>query len=71
MLFLDFDLYAPTRTALEWLVPRMGRGAVLAFDEINSARWPGETRALLEMVDLKKHRINRFTMDPNIAYIVL
>jgi hypothetical protein len=71
LLFLDFDLYAPTRTALECLVPRMCRGAVLAFDEINSARWPGETLALLEMVDIKKHRINRFTMDPNIAYIVL
>jgi len=71
LLYVDFDLYEPTRCALERFVPRMPKGAVLAFDEINSARWPGETQALLEAMDLRRHRIQQFPMDPNIAYIVL
>jgi hypothetical protein len=71
LLFLDFDLYEPTKVALDSFLPRMGKGAVLAFDEINSARWPGETQALLEAMDLRSYRIQQFPMDPNISYIVL
>ena len=47
LLFLDFDLYEPTKAALEHFVPRMPRGAVLAFDELDNPMWPGETLALL------------------------
>ncbi len=71
LLFMDFDLYAPTRTALEHLVPRMGKGAVLAFDEIDNPWWPGETLALLDTLGVATHRLERFPMDPNIAYTVL
>lgn len=71
LLFLDFDLYEPTKVALEYFLPRMSKGAILAFDEINNPWWPGETQALLEKVDLKKHEISRFNFDPSIAYIVL
>lgn len=71
LLFLDFDLYEPTKAALEWFLPRMSKGAVLAFDEINNPWWPGETQAMLECLDLKQHTIQKFSFDPNIAYIVL
>jgi hypothetical protein len=71
LLFMDFDLYEPTRIALETFVPRMSKGSILAFDEVNNDCWPGATQALLETVDLRKHTINKFSMDPNIAYIVL
>ena len=71
LLFLDFDLYAPTRTALQYLLPRMPKGAVLAFDEVNSAHWPGETDALLEMLDLRSLELKKFPFDPNVAYAVL
>jgi hypothetical protein len=71
MLFLDFDLYSPTKTALEYFLPRMGKGSILAFDEVSNPWWPGETEAMLQYVDLKKYEINRFSFDPNIAYIVL
>ena len=37
MLYLDFDLYAPTKAALETFLPRMPKGAILAFDELNQA----------------------------------
>jgi hypothetical protein len=71
LLFLDFDVYAPTRVALEQLLPRMPKGAVLAFDEVNSAHWPGETEAMLEMLDLRRLELKKFPFDPNVAYAVL
>lgn len=71
LLFMDFDLYEPTKVALEYFLPRMCKGAVLAFDEINNPWWPGETTALLETLELKNYEIRRFPFDPNIAYIVL
>ncbi len=48
LLYLDFDVYEPTMTALKTFLPRMPRGAVLAFDELNSPHWPGETLAVAE-----------------------
>lgn len=71
LLFLDFDLYEPTKVALDHFLPRMGKGALLVFDELNNAHWPGATQALLETGHLHQYKINRFTMDPNLAYIVL
>jgi len=71
LLFLDFDLYMPTKVALQSFLPRMPRGAVLAFDELNNRWWPGETQAALECLDLNKYELRRFTFDPNISYIVL
>ena len=48
LLVLDFDVYAPTRAALEIFGPRLVPGAIVAFDEVNIREWPGETQALLE-----------------------
>lgn len=71
LLYMDFDLYEPTKVALQHFIPRMPKGAILAFDEINNPWWPGETKALLEELNLRDYQINRFTFDPNIAYIIL
>lgn len=71
LLFMDFDLYEPTKVALQNFLPRMSKGAVLAFDEINNPWWPGETIAMLEELSIKNHTINRFSFDPSISYIVL
>jgi hypothetical protein len=71
LLFLDCDLYAPTRAALEAFVPRMPRGAVLAFDELDNPLWPGETLALLESLGLRHLRLRRLEWDPYIAFAVL
>jgi hypothetical protein len=71
LLFLDFDLYEPTRAALQGFLPRMARGSVLAFDEVNNRWWPGETQAMLECLNLREHALRRFSFDPNIAYVVL
>jgi len=71
MLYLDFDLYEPTKLAIETLLPRMPKGAVLAFDELNQGAWPGETLAVLETVGLRNLRIQRFPFTPQLSYAVL
>jgi hypothetical protein len=71
LLFLDMDLYEPTRAALRHFVPRMPRGAVLAFDELDNPMWPGETAALLDEVGLSTVRLRRLEWDPYIAYAIL
>ena len=71
LLFLDFDLYEPTRVALEHFVPRMPRGAVIAFDELDNPIWPGETLALAETLGVNRLQLQRFDWDPYIAYAVV
>lgn len=70
LLYLDFDVYEPTRAALEHLYPRVVRGGVVAFDELNCAEFPGETVALLEALDLSRVRLCRLPYDPYISYFV-
>ncbi|MBI4778855.1 class I SAM-dependent methyltransferase [Candidatus Falkowbacteria bacterium] len=71
MLYLDFDIYEPTLAALKTILPRMPKGAIIVFDELNERRWPGETLALLEALDINKHEIKKFSEDPHISYIEL
>lgn len=71
LLFLDFDLYEPTRAAIEQFLPRMPRGAVIAFDELDNPIWPGETRALLDTVGIGKLELRRLEWDPYVAYAVI
>jgi hypothetical protein len=70
LLYLDFDIYEPTRAALEHIYPRVVRGGVVAFDELNCAEFPGETIALLEKFDMKEVELRRFPYDPYISYFV-
>lgn len=60
LLYLDFDIYAPTLAALRTFVPRMPKGAVIAFDELNLKDWPGETVAVMNELGLGRLRIERF-----------
>jgi predicted O-methyltransferase YrrM len=71
LLFLDMDLFEPTKAALEHFLPRMPKGAVIVFDELDNPMWPGETLALLESIGANKLSIRRFEWDPYIGYAVL
>jgi hypothetical protein len=72
LLYLDFDLYEPTKVALEELVPRMPKGAVIAFDELDNALWPGETKAMLEFCEANfPLKIQRLPFDPYIGYAII
>jgi hypothetical protein len=71
LLFLDFDLYEGTRTALEHFVPRMPIGSIIAFDELDNPLWPGETLAMFEFCAERKLRLRRLPFDPYIGYAVV
>jgi hypothetical protein len=71
LLYLDFDLYEPTLAALKTFLPRMPKGAVIAFDELNQKQWPGETLAVLDTIGISNLRIRRFPFTPQISYAVL
>lgn len=71
LLHLDFDVYEPTKAAIEHFVPRMPKGAVIVFDELNNTSWPGETRAVLDSMKLGSLRIQRFPFEPHISYAIL
>ena len=68
LLFLDFDLFEPTKMALETFVPRMPKGAIIAFDELDNPMWPGETMALLSTLGISRLRLERLEWDPYIGF---
>jgi len=70
-LYLDFDIYEPTKIALQLFLPRMPKGAVLVFDELNEEAFPGETLAVLEGVNLNTLRVRRFDFEPRISYAII
>ena len=70
LLYLDFDIYAPTKVALDHLLSRVVKGGVVAFDELNCKEFAGETTALLETMDLNQVELRRFPMDPYISYFI-
>lgn len=71
LLHLDMDVYEPTRVALEHVVPRMPKGAIIVFDELNQVPYPGETRAVHDVLGLSKLRIERFAWETGLSYAVL
>jgi Macrocin-O-methyltransferase (TylF) len=71
LLFMDFDIYEPTKVALEHFLPRMPKGAILAFDELDNPLWPGETLAMLEHNVNRRLHIQRLEFDPYIGFAVL
>lgn len=71
LLYLDLDIFEPTKVAIETFLPRMPRGSIIAFDELNAKIFPGETLAVLETLGLRNLRIERFPFDSYVSYAVL
>ena len=67
----DFDIYQPTKVALEAVTPRLFKGSVLVFDELCDDIFPGETVALTETMGISNLRIQRFPMTARISYVVV
>jgi Macrocin-O-methyltransferase (TylF) len=65
----DFDLYAPTKACLEVILPRVPKGGIIAFDELNHPQFPGETTAVLETIGLQKYRLHRSPLNPFCCYV--
>ena len=71
LLYLDFDIYKPTKTALKNFLPRMSKGSIIAFDELHAENWKGETMAMLESLNIRDCKIENFSFEPNISFIQL
>jgi len=71
LLFLDVDLYEPTKTAIDHFLPRMPKGSVIALDQLDNPIWPGEARAVLDTVGIRTLELQRFEWDPYVAYAIL
>ena len=71
LLYLDFDIYAPTKVALEHFLPLVPKGGIVAFDELNVAKWSGETVAFKEMLELNKIELKKFPFEPYVSYFVV
>ena len=71
LLYIDFDIYKPTKVALEKLAPLVCKGGIIAFDQIHYDKFAGETKALKEFFDLNQIKIERFYFDPFIGYMVI
>lgn len=71
LLYLDFDIYQPTKIALQNFVPRMPKGGIIVFDEINNKDWVGETKAVMDTIGINNLRIKRFSFNTYMSYAVI
>jgi hypothetical protein len=71
LLYLDVVLYEPTAIALEYFVPRMPKGSIIGFDELNADAAPGETAAVIERLGINNLRIQRPTFGTQISYAIV
>ncbi len=67
----DFDIYKPTKAALQAIKPHLFKGSVLVFDELCDDIFPGETLAVREVLGLESLRIRRMPMTARVSYAVI
>ena len=66
--YFDFDIYKPTKDVLKAIMPRLCKGSILAFDELNDADAPGETIALMEEIGLNNIKLERFRYASRVSF---
>ncbi len=71
MAYFDFDLYEPTKKCLEAIRPRLTKGSVVGFDELNDPDSPGETHALMEVFGLNNIRLQRPPHASRVSYFIV
>ena len=71
LLYLDVDIFEPTLVALERFVPRVPKGGIIAFDELNAEGYPGETIAVLQKLGINNLRIQRPIFGTYISYAII
>ena len=70
LLYLDLDLYEPTKFVLEQLYDRVVPGGIVAFDEVNNEEWPGETKAFLEFFKTVPAKLEKVPFEPVRCFFV-
>lgn len=71
MAYFDMALYEPTLKCLEAIKPRLIKGSVLVFDELCNHDYPGETKAVIEVLGTKNYEIKRSRFLPDRSYLVI
>ncbi|KAB0503448.1 MULTISPECIES: crotonobetainyl-CoA--carnitine CoA-transferase [Pseudomonas] len=71
MAIFDMDVYKPTKDVLEAIKPRLSKGSIIVFDELNCPHFPGETQALLEVFDMNSIEVKRSPFLPYTSYFRL
>jgi hypothetical protein len=61
-------LYEPTVNLLRLIRPRLIKGSVLVFEDLNQATWPGETKALREVFSAGEISLHRIPHCPHISW---
>jgi hypothetical protein len=69
--YFDMDIYQPIKRCLELLRPCLTQGSVVGFDEIGLESFPGETRALKEVLGLGNYRLQRTPYSHYQSYLVI
>tara|TARA_B100000085_G_scaffold243509_1_gene235474 strand:- start:135 stop:878 length:744 start_codon:yes stop_codon:yes gene_type:complete len=69
LLYIDFDLYEPTKIALEYLYPCVPKGGIVVFDEFSYSKYPGETIAVKETIGLN-HSFKKIPGVPFKSYFI-
>lgn len=67
--YFDMDIYEPTRKVLGDILPYLNRGALVVFDELNLADFPGESVAVRECFG-GRYRLVRSPFRGAAAYLV-
>ena len=70
MAIFDMDIYQPTKNVLEKVIPRLTRGSLLVFDELNCPEFPGETKALNDVLSINKIALRKTIYQPYSSFCV-
>ncbi len=71
LLHLDFDIYKPSKVAIDNFLPRMPKGSIIALDGTNCPEGPGEAIAVLETLKINKISIQRNAFDSFLCYAII
>lgn len=64
-------LYEPTLEILKVIRPRLQKGSVLLFEDLNQATWPGETKALFEVFAPHEISLQRVPYCPHLSWMLV
>ncbi len=71
LLYLDLDLYKPTKDTIKLLLNRIPKGGVICFDELNHQDYPGETIATMEEIGIPNLQLHRFSFGTTMSYTII
>jgi len=70
LLYLEFDLYEPTKVAIKYLYPRIPKGGIIGFGDFNKPGYPGVTIAVMEELGIGNLKFQKFNFDSNLSYAI-